>query len=216
MNVKHYFHCSLSVASIKLVIILFVIVCGCLKLNFSNWSIETVKVPQGFGDGGFFPFGILGVVRGAAICFFGFIGFDIIASASEEVKNPKRAIPLSICLSLFISFLAYTGVSTVLTLMVPYYELVREIIIQWHQLITFRRINTRHSLKCLTALVGQLLSTLCRSDQFSDCFHAWLDWFSLCQEFSMQWRKMDFCLASSQQFIQSLKRRLGEFWSLAF
>lgn len=118
------------VASIKVAIILFVIICGCLKLNFSNWSIPPEKVPQGFGDGGFFPFGILGVVRGAAVCFFGFIGFDIIASASEEVKNAKKAIPLSICLSLFISFLAYTGVSAVLTLMVPYYELVSEFFMQ--------------------------------------------------------------------------------------
>lgn len=116
-----------TVASTKVAVIILVIVCGCLKLNFSNWQIASASVPGGFGDGGFLPFGILGVIRGAAICFFGFIGFDVIASASEEVKNPQRSIPLSICLSLFISFLAYTGVSSVLTLMVPYYELVNNL-----------------------------------------------------------------------------------------
>lgn len=118
-------------------VIIFVIVCGCLKLNFSNWSIAREKVPEGFGDGGFFPFGILGVARGAAVCFYGFIGFDVIASASEEVKNPKRSIPLSICLSLLIIFLAYIGISVVLTLMVPYYELVSYIDYQVCQNLIF-------------------------------------------------------------------------------
>lgn len=104
--------------------ILYVIICGCFKLNFSNWTIAKEKVPSGFGDGGFFPFGFEGVVKGAAICFFAFIGFDIISSAGEEVVNPKKSIPLSIGLSLLIVYFAYVGVSAVLTLMVPYFDLV--------------------------------------------------------------------------------------------
>lgn len=115
-----------TVAALKVTIILYVIVCGCFVLDIKNWEIPKEKVIEGFGVGGFFPYGFVGVVKGAAICFFGFIGFDVIAAAGEEVKDPKKSIPLSICLSLLIVFLAYVGISSVLTLMVPYYKVVIE------------------------------------------------------------------------------------------
>jgi len=67
------------------------------------------------------PYGTSGVMAGAAKCFFGFVGFDSIAAAGEEAKNPKRNVPLSIMLTLVTVLLAYVGVSTILTLMIPYY-----------------------------------------------------------------------------------------------
>lgn len=48
--------------------------------------------------------------------------FDVIATAGEETKNPKKSIPISVCLSLFVIFLAYFAMSTVLTMMLPYYD----------------------------------------------------------------------------------------------
>lgn len=60
-------------------------------------------------------------MAGAARCFFGFVGFDSIAAAGEEARQPKRSIPLSILLTLLVVLIAYVGISTVITLMLPFY-----------------------------------------------------------------------------------------------
>ena len=92
--------------------------------NVDNWKlspINTTLTNKEVGVGGFFPYGVSGVMAGAAKCFFGFVGFDSIAAAGEEAKNPKRNIPLSIVLTLIVVLVAYVGVSIVLTLMIPFY-----------------------------------------------------------------------------------------------
>ncbi|XP_056647777.1 high affinity cationic amino acid transporter 1-like isoform X1 [Diorhabda sublineata] len=111
------------VTSLNIGIVLFVVILGSIKANVANWHFHPDNTTNStiVGTGGFFPFGLDGTIKGAATCFYGFVGFDCIATTGEEVRNPKKAIPISIILSLAIIFLAYFGISTVLTLMVPYY-----------------------------------------------------------------------------------------------
>ena len=68
----------------------------------------------------FLPFGYSGVVSGAAIVFFAYIGFDAVATTAEECRNAARDLPVGIIGSLFICTLLYAVVAAVLTGVVPY------------------------------------------------------------------------------------------------
>jgi APA family basic amino acid/polyamine antiporter len=68
----------------------------------------------------FMPFGLNGVIVGAATVFYAYIGFDAVATAAEECKNPKRDLPMGIIGSLMICTVLYVAVSLVLTGIVNY------------------------------------------------------------------------------------------------
>ncbi|KAK7864555.1 hypothetical protein R5R35_007326 [Gryllus longicercus] len=111
---------------LNIVTVLIVIIAGSLKADAGNWRLVPGEGgvptdPALVGTGGFMPFGVAGVMAGAAKCFYGFVGFDCVATTGEEAKNPQKSIPLAIVVSLVIIFLAYFGISTVITLMCPYY-----------------------------------------------------------------------------------------------
>ncbi|XP_057568094.1 cationic amino acid transporter 3-like [Hippopotamus amphibius kiboko] len=120
---------------LNILVLSFIIFSGFIKGDLHNWQLteEDYKLNTSgsndtsslgpLGSGGFVPFGFDGILQGAAICFYAFVGFAAIVTKGEEARNPQRSIPLGIVISLFICFLAYFGVSAALTLMVPYYRI---------------------------------------------------------------------------------------------
>lgn len=92
---------------LKVGIVILVIVTGSLHVRAENWRP-------------FMPFGWSGVFSAAAVMFFAFIGFDAVSSAAEEVKNPKRDMPIGLIGSLAVCAVLYVGVATVLLGMIPY------------------------------------------------------------------------------------------------
>jgi APA family basic amino acid/polyamine antiporter len=92
---------------LKTTIVVFFIVLGAFYVNPENWHP-------------FAPNGASGVMSGAAIVFFAFIGFDAVSTAAEESKNPQRDIPIGIMASLAVCAVLYVLVSAVLTGMQPY------------------------------------------------------------------------------------------------
>jgi APA family basic amino acid/polyamine antiporter len=95
---------------VKVVTVLVFILVGISHVKPANWHP-------------FMPFGLKGVIAGAAIVFFAYIGFDAVSTAAEETKDPQRDMPIGILLSLGICTLLYIIVAAVLTGMVSYKEL---------------------------------------------------------------------------------------------
>jgi APA family basic amino acid/polyamine antiporter len=77
-------------------------------------------IPPNAGPG---QFGVSGVIRGAAVVFFAYIGFDAVSTAAQEAKNPKRDMPIGILGSLAVCTVLYMVVGLVLTGIVPYDKL---------------------------------------------------------------------------------------------
>ncbi len=96
---------------LKTAIVIFFVAFGAFYVNPANWHP-------------FAPNGAAGVMSGAAIVFFAFIGFDAVSTAAEEAKNPQRDMPIGILASLAICAVLYVAVSGVLTGMTSYTRFV--------------------------------------------------------------------------------------------
>jgi APA family basic amino acid/polyamine antiporter len=129
-GIKESANFNAVMVAVKLSVVLFVIVLGAFYINPDNWQ---PFAPYGYTGVGFFGHTILGtsaaggepvgMIAGAAIMFFAYIGFDAVSTQAEEARNPRRDMPIGILASLVICTLLYIAVSAVLTGMVRYNRL---------------------------------------------------------------------------------------------
>jgi len=101
-GVKHSATFNKIIVSIKLLVIAIFIFIAAMNVHPQNWKP-------------FFPHGFTGVVQGAALVFFAYIGFDAISTAAEETIEPQRNLPIGIISSLFICTIIYIIVALLLT-----------------------------------------------------------------------------------------------------
>jgi len=119
-----------AIVTLKLAIVFFVIGVGAFYVHPANW---TPFAPYGLSGLSFFGHTVLGqtgaggqplgMLAGAAIVFFAYIGFDSISTHAEEARNPSRDVPIGILTSLVLCTLLYIAVAGILTGMVPYNQI---------------------------------------------------------------------------------------------
>jgi APA family basic amino acid/polyamine antiporter len=95
-----------AMVAVKLVAVGFFILVGFTYVKPENWTP-------------FMPYGFSGVMTGAAVVFFAYIGFDAVSTTAEEAKNPSRDLPIGIISSLIVCTLLYLIVSAILTGIIP-------------------------------------------------------------------------------------------------
>jgi APA family basic amino acid/polyamine antiporter len=98
-----------AMVAIKIAAVLFFLVAGIWYVQPDNWTP-------------FMPYAWSGVMTGAAVVFFAYIGFDAVSTTAEEAQNPRRDLPIGIIASLVICTVLYVAVSAVLTGIVPVVE----------------------------------------------------------------------------------------------
>uniref|UniRef100_A0A4W2I0G6 Cationic amino acid transporter 3-like n=1 Tax=Bos indicus x Bos taurus TaxID=30522 RepID=A0A4W2I0G6_BOBOX len=112
---------------INILVLIFIIITGFVKGDLHNWKLTEQDYKLNTSGSrdiyGFAPFGFEGILQGASTCFYCFFGVTAVATKGGEAINPRRSIPWSIMITIFICFLAYSGVSAALTLMVPYHQI---------------------------------------------------------------------------------------------
>jgi APA family basic amino acid/polyamine antiporter len=121
------------ITAIKVLVTLFIIGFGLFFIKTANLTPFIPPAKPGGEDLNVYllpsivgidtTYGVTGIFTGAALVFFAFIGFDIVATTAEEARNPQRDLPIGILASLVITTILYILASIVFTGVVPYQEL---------------------------------------------------------------------------------------------
>ena len=108
---------NMAMVALKVALILIVIIVGAQHVDTANWH---PFIPE--NEGGF-KYGWSGVLRGAALVFFAYIGFEATSTAAQESKNPQRDMPIGTLASLAICTVLYIAMAAVLTGLLPFSQL---------------------------------------------------------------------------------------------
>lgn len=103
---------------VKVLVVVLFIVAGIGYVNKANLGMGCTPGTPGCAD--FMPFGFSGVVTGAAVIFFAYIGFDAVSTAAQEAKNPQKDMPIGIIGSLAICTVLYVLVAGIMVGLVDY------------------------------------------------------------------------------------------------
>ena len=118
IGIKQSADTNTLLVGIKAAVLVVFVVAGASYINRDNL---TPFIPA--NTGAFGQFGWSGVLRGAGVMFFAYIGFDAVSTAAQEAKNPSRDMPIGILSSLAICTVIYIAVAIVLLGIVPYQQL---------------------------------------------------------------------------------------------
>jgi APA family basic amino acid/polyamine antiporter len=118
VGIKESARFNAVIVFVKVTVVLMFIAFAAPYVRPENW---TPFIPENTGEFG--RFGWSGIMQGATMVFFAYIGFDAVSTAAQECKNPQRDLPIGILGSLAVCTVLYIIVSMVLTGVVPYPEL---------------------------------------------------------------------------------------------
>ena len=116
-GVTHSARLNAFMVIVKIGVLIAFVIVGAPHVHSANWH---PFIPPSQGG---FAFGWLGIFRGASILFFAYLGFEAVATAALEARQPQRDIPIGILGSLLVATIVYIAVALVLTGLVPYSRL---------------------------------------------------------------------------------------------
>jgi basic amino acid/polyamine antiporter, APA family len=119
IGIKESANVNTAIVIIKVAVVLIVILGGAAYVNAANWQ---PFIPENTGTFG--EYGWSGVLRGAGVIFFAYIGFDAVSVAAQEAKNPQKDMPIGILGSLVVCTILYVLVSGVTVGLVPYKQML--------------------------------------------------------------------------------------------
>src|SRR5579859_906936 len=165
VGIKESANFNTTIVFVKLIaVVVFIIVAGMYvfghpQVAHQNWA---VYIPPNSGHFG--AFGWSGILRGAGVVFFAYIGFDAVSTAAQEAKNPQKDMPIGILGSLIVCTILYLLVSGLLTATVHYSRLnigapvslaMREIGVQWGSYVVNAGALAGLSTVMLVMMLGQ-------------------------------------------------------------